>query len=308
MPIPDYQTLMLPLLQYASDGSIHAVGDAVEHLSNSYNLSVEEREVLLPSRQTTTIYSRVGWARSYLKMAGLLIAPKRSYFQITEEGQKVLAEKPPKITKEFLMKYESFRGFVTKRNSPKGAEVDARKATEFQIEQSDATPTETMELSYQELRKNLSEELLEVLKTVSPAYFERIVVELLVCMGYGGSFREAAEVVGKSGDGGIDGIIKEDKLGLDTIYIQARRWVDAVGRPEIQKFAGALLGKKAKKGIFVTTSSFGPGAMEYVQHLPEKIILINGSQLTEYMMEYDVGVSITDTYHIKRLDADYFNG
>ncbi len=299
MPIPDYQACMLPLLKYAGDGEVHRFKEAVEAVSDSFNLSEEERNELLPSGTQFLIANRVGWARTYLKKAGLLSDPKRGYMQITDSGNDLLQSIPDSITTKYLERYESFQEFRNKSN------VKSNDSLTDDSEQY-TTPQEALEYGYQKLMESLSDDLLDSIKSCSPAFFERVVVELLVKMGYGGSLREAAQVVGKSGDAGIDGIIKEDKLGLDTIYIQAKRWDGVVGRPEIQKFAGALLGQKARKGIFVITSYFSKEAIEYASNLETKIVLIDGIKLTELMIETGLGVSTVDTFLIKRVDTDYF--
>lgn len=299
MAIPGYQTFMLPLLKYAADGEVHVFKQAVEAIAEEFNLSDEERKELLPSGQRI-IANRVGWARTYLKKAGLLDDPMRGHLQITESGKKLLKEKPAEITIKFLLRYDSFKKF-------RGISDVKEHSTETEIEQQYGTPEEALAYGYKELSDTLADGLLEKLKSASPAFFEQVVVELLVKMGYGGSFHEAALAVGKSGDAGIDGIIKEDKLGLDTIYIQAKRWADVVGRPEIQKFAGALLGQKARKGIFVTTSHFSREAIGYAQDLGEaKIVLIDGKKFANLMIETQLGVSTMNTYEIKKIDIDYF--
>jgi restriction system protein len=304
MAIPDYQSCMLPLLEFAADGESHRVAEAVEALSARFGLRPEEREELLPSGTQYVISNRVGWARTYLKKAGLLADPKRSHLQITDRGREVLASRPEKIDVAYLSRFEEFNEFrlkSSKRDEPKG-QADAAEADPSAY----STPEEALEYGYQKLSENLADELRERIMSASPAFFERLVVELLVKMGYGGSLKEAASVVGKSGDAGIDGIIKEDRLGLDAIYVQAKRWESVVGRPEIQKFAGALLGQKARKGIFITTSAFTKEAYDYVQGIDAKIVLIDGGRLTSLMIEHDLGISLVRTYAIKRLDSDYF--
>ena len=297
MPIPDFQSLMLPLLRYSSDGKEHRFSDAVKSLSDEFNLTREKRVAPIPSGPSPIIVNRIGWARTYLRKAGLLSAPKRAVFQITDRGKELLATNPPKITIKLLKQYEEFNAFRTKS-----------KEEDEQIGQAiSMTPEEALEWGYQNLTQNLSEELLSKIASCPPSFFENLVVKLLVAIGYGGSFKEAAKIVGKSGDAGIDGIIKQDKLGLDTIYVQAKRWENVVGRPEIQRFAGALLGKKAKRGIFMTTSSFTKEAREYAESIEAKIILIDGEDLALYMIENNLGVNTTHTYDIKRIDSDYFS-
>lgn len=297
MTIPDYQSIMLPLLKLISDQKEYSMRDVFDSLAVKLNLSPEEIKELLPSGQQYLFENRVGWARTYLKKAGLLTSPKRGYVLITERGLQALKQNPIDINNKFLLQFPEFVEFQQgKKRSTKDSE-DNRKET---------TPEETLELAYQEIREELSQELLNNIKGCSPAFFEKLVVELLVKMGYGGSLADAGRAVGKSGDEGIDGVIKEDKLGLDAIYIQAKRWSNVVGRPEIQKFVGALYGQKAKKGVFITTSSFSKEAIDYADKIENKVILLDGDSLTELMIDYGVGVSTANTYEIKKVDSDYF--
>lgn len=292
MTIPDFQAIMLPLLQYASDGK--------EYLADVFNLSNEERKELLPSGQQTVFDNRVGWARTHLKKAVLLEYPKRGFFQITERGKDLLIQNPTKINIKFLNQFPEHIEFL---NSKK----DNDKSEPEIIEISETTPQESIEFGYQKIRKELELELLNRVKSCSPDFFERLVVDLLVKMGYGGSRRDAGRAIGKSGDGGIDGIIKEDKLGLDIVYIQAKRWDNTVvGRPEIQKFVGALHGQRARKGVFITTSRFSQEAREYVSIIDSKIVLIDGQELAQLMIDNHVGVSTVSIYEIKKIDSDYF--
>jgi len=304
MAIPDYQSCMLPLLEFSGDGAEHRVAEAVEALSLRFRLTQGEREELLPSGTQYVIANRVAWARTYLKKAGLLSDPKRSFLQITERGREILASNPGRIDVAFLKRFEEFNEFQRKSN--KRTAIDGQDISHDPEPSAYSTPEEALEYGFLKLTENLADELHENIMASSPAFFERIVVELLVKMGYGGSLKEAASVVGKSGDAGIDGIIKEDKLGLDAIYIQAKRWDGIVGRPEIQKFAGALLGQKAKKGIFITTSDFSKDAREYVRGIDAKIVLIDGETLTNLMIDYNLGITTVQTYEIKRVDSDYF--
>jgi restriction system protein len=301
MSIPDFQTCMLPLLELASDGAEHKIADAVEKLSDRFKLTAEDREALLPSGTQYIIANRIAWARSHMKKAGLLSDPRRSHFQITDRGRELLATHPKSVGVKDLKKYPEYIEFLNKTNAKESQEYTGEEHS------SHSTPEEALEYGYQKLTESLSDEILEKILSCSPAFFERLVVELLVKMGYGGSLKEAAaSVVGKSGDEGIDGIIKEDKLGLDAIYIQAKRWQSVVGRPEIQKFAGALMGQKAKKGIFITTSGFTKEAAEYARNVEAKLVLIDGEQLAKLMIDYDLGMSTIQTYEIKRVDSDYF--
>lgn len=303
MPIPDYEACMLPLLKIASDKQEHLFKDAIDVISKQFNLTDDERQQVLPSGSAFVINNRIGWARTYLTKAGLLSKPKRGYFQITDRGLDLLNKNPTEIKTKMLSQYDEFNKFQNKKSDPEIIEDNNHSLSNSNL---NTTPYELIENGYLELKNALSNELLSTIKSISSSRFESLVVDLLVKMGYGGSFKEAAQVVGKSGDAGIDGIIKEDKLGLDVIYIQAKKWEGVVGRPEIQKFAGALLGQKAKKGIFITTSSFTNDAKNYVQNIDAKIILIDGLRLTELMIENNLGVSIQNIYEIKKIDFDYF--
>ena len=303
MAIPDFQTIMLPLLQFAGDGQEHSIHEAHDYLASYFELSSEEINELLPSGLQRRFYNRVGWARAYLIKSGLLISTRRGYFRITERGQQVLAENPDRIDMKYLEKFPEYQKFkATRRDAVKGNRSEQRDVSSV----GEKTPQEALEEAYQEMRETLAHELLQKVMESPPSFFERLVVELLVAMGYGGSMREAAKAVGQSGDEGIDGMIDEDRLGLDTIYIQAKRWQGTVSRPEIQKFVGALQGKRARKGIFITTSDFSKGAHEYVSRIDTKVVLINGQRLAEYMIDYNVGVSTVSHYEIKRLDSDFF--
>lgn len=301
MAIPDYQTVMLPLLRFLKDGKEHNLAEVVDSLADEFDLSPEERQQLLASGQQTVIRNRAGWARTYLKKAGLIASARRGYFCITERGQSVLASKPQRIDVKYLEQFPEFVAFQELRHErPDEAPVPV-------ITSSDATPEESLDAAYGRLRLDLEAELLERVKSASPSFFERLVVELLVRMGYGGTLRDAGQAVGKSGDGGIDGIIKEDRLGLDVIYIQAKRWDSTVGRPEIQKFAGALQGHRARKGVFITTSSFSADALEFASRIDSKIVLIDGAALAKHMIDQNVGVSVSRSYEVKKIDSDYFS-
>ncbi|WP_229370121.1 restriction endonuclease [Fibrivirga algicola] len=294
---------MLPLLKHVSDGRECKLNDTVEALGGQFRLTEEEKSELLPSGQTFVFGSRVGWARTYLKKAGLLDSPKRATIVITDRGLSVLNQQPPKIDNRLLRQFPEFVEFQTPKRSDSGNDVlIAGDETAAQ------TPEETLENSYQSIRKTLAQDLLNKVVSLTPAFFERLVVELLVKMGYGGSIKDAGKAIGKSGDEGIDGTIKEDKLGLDIIYIQAKKWApgNVVGRPELHKFVGALAGQGAKKGVFITTSSFTREASEYVPRNETKIVLIDGEQLAQLMIDYNLGVTVQQTYEIKRMDNDYF--
>ena len=302
MPIPDYETLMLPLLQMAGDQQEHKVPEAVEALSTQFDLSEDERQGRLPSGGETYIHNRVGWARTYMMKAGLLESTRRGHFRITPTGLQVLQKAPDRIDGKFLEQFEVFREFRRRsRRKTSGRGVTAEKRQE-----SVSTPEETLAFAYEQLRSDLQSDILEQVKSGNPAFFERLVVELLVKMGYGGSREDAGEAVGRSGDEGIDGMIKEDRLGLDVVYVQAKRWENTVGRPELQKFAGALQGARARKGVFITTSTFSKEAVEYTDSIDTRIVLIDGQKLASLMIDHDVGVSTVDRYEIKKLDTDYF--
>ena len=300
MPIPEYQTIMLPLLEFAGDKQEHSLREAISFLANKFNLTEEETKELLPSGKQSTFNNRVGWAGTYLKKAKLLNSTRRGYFKITPRGITVLAKRPQLLNVKFLEQYDEFITFRQSRNNTNKKNNWPQDYTE------NNTPEEALENAHQQLQETLAIEILENIKQCSPNFFESLVVDLLVSMGYGGSRKEAGQAVGKSGDGGIDGIIKEDRLGLDIIYIQAKCWENVVGRPEIQKFAGALQGQRSKKGIFITTSDFTKDAIEYVSKIDTKIILLNGNRLTELMIEHNVGVTSIAKYEVKRIDSDYF--
>ena len=305
MAIPDYQTLMLPVLRLAYDGKEHKFSQAVEELADQFELTSEERNELLPSGSQAVFNNRVGWARSYLKQAGLLSSPRRGYFMITPEGMELLASNPEKINSSMLEQYPSFVEFKNRKKDKAAGELDSAAASDE--EESTLTPEDALASAYKKLQSTLESEILGAVKESSPSFFERLVVDVLVKMGYGGNRQDAGKALGKSGDGGIDGIINEDRLGLDVIYIQAKRWEGTVSRPEIQKFAGALQGKRARKGVFITTSSFTREAREYAFMIDSKIILIDGEHLARLMAEYNVGVSTVGIYEVKKLDSDYFD-
>jgi len=303
MPIPDYQTIMLPLLKLASDKQEHKFSDAVQNLAEKFSLTDEEKGELLPSGTQAVFNNRVGWARSYLKQAALLSSTKRGYFKITEQGLNLLAENPEKINSALLERYAEFQEFRSRKKDQ--SKIPEETGASFIPE--NETPEDSLAAAYKLLRKNLEDEILASVKGASPAFFERLVVDLLVKMGYGGNRQDAGRALGKSGDGGIDGIINEDQLGLDVIYIQAKRWEGVVGRPEIQKFAGALQGQRARKGVFITTSGFTKEAMEYASLIESKIILISGEKLASLMAQHNVGVTVAGKYEVKKIDSDYFD-
>lgn len=308
MALPDYQSLMLPLLKYAGTrNSEVTTSEAVEVLAQELNLTEEDLKEMLPSGAQSTFGNRVGWAATYMKKAGLLESTRRGYYQITERGHELLTKQPKIINVKLLEKYPEFLEF-RKLKGTRARNDERITETKLIPEISSATPSEALETAYENLRDELADELLAKLKATSPAFFERVVVELLVKMGYGGSRSDAGRAIGKSGDGGIDGIIKEDKLGLDVVYIQAKRWDNTpVGRPDVMQFAGALQAQRANKGIFITTSRFTEEARSYVSQIGSKIVLIDGEQLTSLMIENDVGVSTVSLYPVKKIDSDYFD-
>lgn len=304
MAIPDYETLMLPLLRLAARDPRADVStpEAARILAEQFRLTDQERTALLPSGGTFVFASRVSWACTYLKKAGLLAAVHRGFFRITDRGSKALKAEPKRIDNEFLDQFEEFREFRSRTKK------ETRKRIEDPIIATPGVPEEVIASQYELQRQALAAQLLDVVKGASPQFFERLVVTLLVKMGYGGTLQDAGSAVGRSGDGGIDGVIKEDKLGLDTIYIQAKRWDDKpVGSPQIDQFAGALQKKKAHKGVFLTTSTFTSEALRSISDYSTRIVLIDGRALADLMIDHDVGVSVTTTYQLKRLDSDFFD-
>jgi restriction system protein len=298
MAIPDFQSIMLPLLKLAGDGDIYNFHDVVDKLAKEFRLSDDDISTLIPSGQPR-FENRVGWAKTYLKKSGLITYPKRGHVQITQRGKDVLKENPQIIDMEYLKRFPEYVEF---REGNQKEEESSGESDE------DLTPEEALENAYQKIRVDLADEILETILKSSPAFFEKLVVELLVAMGYGGTQRDAARAVGRSGDEGIDGIIDEDRLGLESIYIQAKRWqLDSkVSRPQIQAFVGALTGKNARKGVFITTSDFTDDARNYALMLPLKVVLINGERLANLMIDYGIGVTSRIRYEIKNLDSDYF--
>jgi restriction system protein len=301
MAIPDYQTLMTPVLRFIADEAEYSLRETINKMAEKFRLSEQERKELLPSGKQTVIANRVAWAVTYLRKTKLLENTKRGVFKITPRGKKALADHPDRIDNRVLAQFEEFVKF-----QKRGKKTMPPKDGGTIKEPIEKNPEEALEAAHQELQDGLAAELLDTIKKCSPEFFEQLVVDVLIKMGYGGSRKEAGQAIGKSGDGGIDGIIKEDKLGLDIIYLQAKRWENTVGRPEIQKFAGALQGQRARKGIFITTSNYSKEALEFVKHIDNRIILIDGQQLSEAMIINNVGVSIEATYEVKKIDSDYF--
>jgi restriction system protein len=303
MTVPDYQSLMLPLLKITADGDEHSLSESIEALAQHFSLSDQDRKELLPSGRQRKFDNRVHWARTYLVKANLITPTGRSRFRLTEQGAKVLKENPPQINVKYLEQFPEFIEFRNKSNKINGN----MEAPQEIIEKISQTPQEILDTSYQSLRQNLAQEILERIKNSPPKFFESLVVDLLIAMGYGGSRKDAGQAIGQAGDGGIDGIIKEDKLGLDAIYLQAKRWEGTVTRPVVQGFAGALIGRKARKGVLITTSNFSQQAIDYANSIDNlKIILIDGEQLAQLMIDHDVGVTEESRYIVKKIDLDYF--
>jgi restriction system protein len=303
--IPDYQTLMLPLLQLLADGQAHSKTELVNILGKHFNLSENELNEFLPNSKKgrKKFNNRIHWAQAHLKMAGLIEYTGKELVKITERGKQLLSEEPAILNILYLRNKfhdydEKLKSSYSKKKNDLPIGNDSDSTTE--------TPEEQINTEYQKIKIALEVELLSKLKTVHPSDFEKIVVELLVKMGYGGSIEEAGKTTQYTNDEGIDGIIKEDKLGLDVIYVQAKRWEGIVSRPEIQKFVGALAGKGAKKGVFITTSDFSKDAISYASKMNTKIVLIDGETLAQYMIDYNLGVSIKDTYEIKKINSNYF--
>jgi restriction system protein len=305
MAIPDFQTIMLPLLEFIRDGEEHGIGETVDALAKRFKLSDDEAKQLLPSGTQAIFRNRVGWAKSYLNMADLIEFTRRGYFRIASQGKELLARAPTRVDISLLNK--EYPAFVVARSKKRLATPSNDHAIDNgHVTEHEETPEERIETSFMELRGALASDLLDKIKKASPGFFERLVVDLLVRMGYGGSVQDAGQAIGRSGDEGIDGVIKEDRLGLDVIYIQAKRWDGKVGRPEIQKFAGALQGQRAHKGVFITTGSFTADADQFPKNIADKIVLIDGDRLADLMIDHQVGVATASTYEIKRIDEDYF--
>ncbi len=299
MPVPDFQTLMLPVLQITGDGQEHTIGETIEIIASHFALTDTDRNELLPSGRQFKFDNRIHWAKTYLTKAGLLQTMGRGKFCITERGIQVLNANPSHINIKFL---DQFPEFVIFHSRPTQTNIQDVAPPENR-----QTPDELLDETYQGLRNQLAQELIDQVMSCTPRFFEKLVVDLLVAMGYGGSRKDAGERIGQSGDGGIDGIIKEDRLGLDVVYIQAKRWEGTVGRPIVQGFAGSLEGVRARKGVLITTSGFSKDAKDYVEKIEKKIVLIDGDQLAQYMIDYGIGVTEMKTYIIKKADLDYFS-
>ena len=300
MPIPDFQTLMRPLLAAHEDGEEHINRDLIGELADQFELTEDERREMLPSGGARLFDNRVGWAKTHISQAGLLESPRRAVSVITERGREVLRDHPDRVDLRVLGTFEDYKEFRNRRKTPEEQAAPEEDTPDSQ------TPEESLENAYQKVRRQIEAELLSLVMDNPPDFLERVVVDLVVRMGYGGSRKDAGEALGRSGDEGIDGIIKEDPLGLDIIYLQAKRWEGTVGRPEIQKFAGALQGQRARKGIFITTSGFSIEALDYVSMIDSKIILIDGARLSKLMFDHGIGVSSASVYEVKRIDSDYF--
>lgn len=300
MAVPGYQDFMYPFLQILKDGKEHKLQDLYRDLAGYFNLNEDDIAETLPSGKQTLLNNRVGWARTYLSKAGLIKVVRRAVFTITDEGMKVLSDPGvDRIDRKFLTRYSSFNEFINKANQDTNDDINNTEQK---------TPLELIDENYNILKKELQDGLLEKILECSPAFFERLIVHLIVAMGYGGSVKDAGAAIGKSGDEGIDGIIKEDFLGLEMIYLQAKRWKkeSTVGRPDIQSFVGSLVGKQASKGIFITTAKFSKNAYDYAYSIDKRVILIDGQQLTDLMFKYDVGTTNEEVFVTKRLDIDFF--
>lgn len=293
---------MLPLLKHYGDGQEHTNRDSIDALATVFALTDEERRMMLPSGVQGLFDNRVNWARTYMKKAALIESPKRGVHKITKRGLDILKKKPEKLDVAYLGQFQEFKEFRALRHAKQ-----EEGEQEQELDLNSKTPEESLDTAYQKLRGDLAADLIQRLKTCSPSFFERLVVEVIVKMGYGGTRKDAGKAIGTSGDGGIDGIIKEDKLGLDAIYIQAKRWENTVGRPEIQKFVGALTGQRAKKGLFITTATFSSDAEDYVSRIDAKVVLIDGETLAQLMIDHNVGVSTINSYEVKKVDSDYFS-
>ncbi|MDP3763356.1 MAG: restriction endonuclease [bacterium] len=291
MAIPTQQEILLPLLNKVKDEEEHHVNEVVDSLIELFNLSEEERNQQYPSGNDNVFRNRVRFARAFLIKFGLLESPKRGYIKISNTGLEALKRKPSNIDTDFL---NQLPGTIPVPHKKIVEEIDLKN------------PSDLLEQGYQSIRRSLAQDILGVVKKCSPYFFEKLVVEMLIKMGYGGFANSAGKVVGRSGDGGIDGIIKEDKLGLDVIYIQAKRWEGAIGEPIIRDFVGSLARNHANKGVVITTSHFTNEAKEYVKHIPHRIILIDGESLSQFLIDYDIGVSRITSYDVKKVDSDYF--
>ncbi len=301
MAIPDYQGMMLPVLRSLEDGAERTMAEVRERVATAVGLTPDELAELLPSGKQAVYANRIGWAKTDLEKARALETIRRGTYRITKRGKKLLADNPRHIDARTLSQFQEYAAYRKVPDAPQ----PGKQSTQEQGQGPTGTPRERMEAAYKEVRDSVEQEVLATLLKCTPAFFERVVVELLVNLGYGGSLSDA-KAIGKSGDGGLDGIIKEDRLGLDIIYVQAKRWQNVVGRPEIQAFAGSLDGERAKKGVFITTSWFSSEARSYVKSIEKKIILIDGKELASLMVETGLGVTTEYTFAFKRVDQDFF--
>lgn len=300
MAIPDFQTIMLPLLRLTQDGAEHTLARSVEALAAEFSVTQVELAQLNPSGRARTFYNRVAWGSTYLRTGLLLESTGRGRFRITERGSSVLAKDPKRIDIQYLMQFPEFKASRDGSGKSPGGAVSVAPNVQ--------TPEEEFESSFLSIRASIEQDLIAKVKAASPAFFEQLVVDLLVAMGYGGSQADAGKAIGRSGDGGIDGVIKEDRLGLDTIYLQAKRWDATVGRPVVQAFVGSLAGQHARRGVLITTSDFSGEARKYVEGIDQRIILIEGAELARLMFEFGVGVTPVGTpYVLKRVDLDFFD-
>ncbi len=309
MPIPDYQTLMLPVLEAAAAGEVK-VGDVVHKMADLFGLTPEERQQQLPSGSKTVIANRTHWAKTYLSQAGLVQKTRHGHFTITARGREVLATKPGKVNVHYLSQFPEFIAFLERSgmSKPAPAEADVAAAVVAIAAPEAGTPDEILRTTVQQLEDELRADVLDRLLSSPPAFFENAVVSLLLAMGYGGAREDAGRAIGKSGDGGLDGVIDEDALGLDRVYIQAKRYSadNKVGSAAVQAFYGAVAAAKANKGVFVTTSAFSSAARDFAEKVPVKLVLIDGEQLTRLMFRYNVGVRVHETVFIKKVDEDFF--
>jgi restriction system protein len=305
MAIPDYQTLMLPVLQSAAAGEL-SVRDAIERLARQFKLTDEERAELLPSGKQPIFTNRVQWAKTYLAKAGLLQATKRGHFTITERGRVVLEQNPPRIDNSFLDQFEEFRQFRNAARLPPDSGDGKQHTPPPTLEA--ATPEERVESASKEIEEDLRAELLDRVLKMSPAFFEKVVVDLLLAMGYGGAGADSGRRMGRTGDGGVDGVINEDALGLDIVYIQAKRYApgNVVGVDKVREFSGAMDERSAMKGVFATTSHFAPAARTFAERVPKRLILVDGNELSRLLVRYGVGVRAVRTVELKKIDLDYF--
>lgn len=301
--IPDYQTLMLPVLREAADGEV-STRDVIETLAAQYDLSDEEREQLLPSGKQRTFDNRVNWAKGYLKQAGLVRYTKRGFYIVTDEGKKVLAQNPDRIDNAFLKQFDSFLEFQNRKGPQQNESLDEPAGDD----QSDATPDEVLRAAHRKINVSLASDLLDRVREASPQFFEHLIVNLLLAMGYGGTSEDAARALGQSGDNGVDGVVDQDPLGVDQIYVQAKRYAEGnnIGAGDIRDFFGALNLKKAQKGLFFTTSDFSPSARQTAKDLGMRIVLIDGQHLAKLMIQYNVGCRDEETLHLKKVDEEFF--